>query len=358
MGDIEQYAKYFTSGLKVTVCVPLDNNEMFRDWATTVSLEKDMITLQMSRDLYPATSHLVNGIMLDLRIGVGDAGYRCGGILVEADYDSIIRVLLTGDIAPAEAREYYRIDIFLPFRYEFSKEQNLDVLIGKWRKRKQIALASATARRKAFIDRQQIRRATMQEIETPDLLHQTNTKHKAEVYSDVDETWDHVNAYAINLSAGGFRFVTSENFHLDELVFIEMFIPVNPPRIVDTVARIVSKTDHHGFRDEKKHFNIAVHFALIHDRDRDAIVSHIFQMEALRIRQKGQLPFYFSQTVNRRITPLKMAICMLLLLTIIASVSYYYYEYSTHDIRNEIQDTFGEAVRNYRDKGGVKPPRP
>lgn len=357
MGDIAQYAKYFTSGLKVTVCVPLDNNDMFRDWAATVSLEKDMITLQMSRDLYPATAHLVNGIMLDLRIGVGDAGYRCGGILVEASYNGIIRVLLTGDIAAAEPREYYRIDIFLPFRYEFSKEQNLDVLIGKWRKRKQVALASATVRRKAFVDRQQIRRSTMQEVDASDLLQHTNTKQNVEVYSDVDETWDHVNAYAMNLSAGGFRFVTSDNFHLDELVFIEMFIPLNPPRIVDTVARVVSKTDHHGIMEEKQYFNIAVHFVLIHDRDRDAIVSHIFQMEALRIRQKGYLPFYDSQPVNRRITPIKMALCMFLLLALFLSVSYYY-EYSIRDIRNEIQEIFGEAVKQYRYKGSIQSPPP
>lgn len=326
MNEIEQYAKFFTSGLKVTVCIPMGNNEMFRDWGTVVLLEKDVLTLQLSRDRYSGSVHLVHGIILDLRIGVGDAGFRCSAILVETEDGGFVRVILTGSVSAAEPREYYRIDVFIPFRYEFYPEQNLDVLIEKWRKRKQSILAHATERRAALIEnhRESLLRTVMDEADPKWQEQLVKTEQYADAYLDIDISWSSVVAYKINLSAGGFRFVTSDDFDIDKLVFFELFIPIHPPRIVETVARVVTKSANLSINEEKKYFNIAVHFVLIDDRDRDAIVSHIFQMEAMRIRQRGRLPAYKSESLNTRMTLLQKSVSILLLAALLSLFSYFY----------------------------------
>lgn len=355
MDAIEQYAQYFTNGLKVTVCIPMDNNETFRDWGTAGLLDKDILTLQLSRDGYSGSVHLVSGIVLDLRIGVGDAGYRCSGILIDAEEDGFIRVILTGDIAEAAPREYFRLDTFIPFRYEFSDEQNLDVLIGKWRTRKQATLVHTAERRAALIEshRESLLRTVIDEADPEWREQLTKNQQYVDAYSDIDESWNSVIAYIINLSAGGFKFTTSDDFEIDELVFMELFIPVYPPRIVDTVARVVSKTKNNGIKEEGKQFyNIAVHFVLIDDRDRDVIVNHILQVETMRIRQKGQAPVYQSAKQNALLTPLQKGIAALLLILMILCFSYFQYKYSIHDIRNEIEGIFGDAFRQYRDMRG------
>jgi len=360
MGDLEQYATFFTGGYKVTVCIPMDNNEIFRDWGTVQSLEKDILTLQLSRNEYPKMVHLVEGIVLDLRIGVKDTGYRCNGRVVDIERAGIVRLMLSGDVTASEPREYYRIDVFIPFRYEFSQEQSIEVLIGRWRKRRQLKFTTATERRATLIEthRAGLRRTAMDGFSPGERGLLSKFQQNPLAYSDVDESWNNVNAYAVNLSAGGFKFVTADDFDVDELVFFDLYIPGDPPRVVDTVARVIYKKINDSIKEEKKYFDIAVHFSLIDDRGRDAIVSHIFKMEALRIRQKRQLPVYKSQRVKTKMTPLKKALYVLLSVASILFISYFYYAYSTNKTSNEIEDIFREAIRQHTIKRGGQPPRP
>jgi len=154
MSDIEQYATYFTLGLKITVCIPMDNNELFRDWAIVEALEGNLLTLRMSRDELPVEVHLIAGTKLDLRLVKDKMGLRCSGSFDGEVGAGVIQVYLTGDVSTSELREFFRIDAFLPFRYQVTEEQNLDVLIGVWRKRKQIRLADEAGRREDFNEKQ------------------------------------------------------------------------------------------------------------------------------------------------------------------------------------------------------------
>lgn len=356
MSDAEQYAAYFTQGQKITVCIPMDNNELFRDWAIVEELEEDVITLQLSRDELPVSVHLVAGSKLDLRIGKEGEGFRCIGYFVAGGGTGEIQVHLAGDVTTSELREFYRIDTFIPYRYNFSKEQNLDVLIGQWRKRKKIRLADEADRREAFFEklRERLLRTATGEFEAEGPRHLAGKQPDIEEFYPIDETWDNVNASAINLSAGGFKFVTIDHFEIGELVFFEVFIPATPPRIMDSVARVVFRNNNYSYKDDKEHFNVAIQFVLIDDRDRDAIVSRISHLELLRIRQMRQLSKLDFQGVTERISPLKMVILIVLLLVPLFFIYYYLYEYSEQKVNNQIEETFQDAVRKYREKSGLK----
>jgi hypothetical protein len=134
-----------------------------------------------------------------------------------------------------------------------------------------------------------------------------------------------------------------------------MYIPSTPHRIMDGVARVVFKSMNYSFKDDKEHFNVALTFVLIDDRDRDAIVSHISHIESLRIRQKRQLPsFVLKDGAKKLISPFKRAIWIVFLSVLIYYISYYFYDYKQRKTHNEIQDMFGNAVKKYREETGTQ----
>ncbi len=355
MSDVEQYAEYFMSGLKITVCIPMENNELFRDWAIVEALDEDIITLRLSRDELPVEVHLIAGAMLDLRLGKDGMGFRCGGFFVEEVGAGEIKVHLTGEVGTNELREFFRIDAFIPFRYQFTKEQNLDVLIGTWRKSKKNRLAAEAERRDAFIEKQRemLFRAAAGEFDAEGREQVTNRPPDVEEFNPVDESWDDVNASAINISGGGFKFVTTDDFKIDELVVIEMFIPAAPPRIMDGIARVVFKNNNYSIKDGSEYFNVALSFVVIDDRDRDAIVSHISHLETMRIRQKGQLPFIDFRNTEKRRSLVKTAIWIAFGVIFIYFASSYLFGYSQR-AHNEFEDMVGNAVRKYREQTGQK----
>ena len=350
------YAEFFTKGLKLTICIPMENSEMFRDWAIVETLEEDIVTLLMSRDELPSEVQLVDGLRFDLRFGKAGAGLRCGGFFAGKGAPGEIKVRLTGEVGTSELREFFRIDAFLPFRYQLSEEQNLDVLIGKWRKRKKKRLEEEAERREAFEEKQRERlfRVAVGELDDDGNEQVKSKERDVEEFNPVDETWDNVNATAMNLSAGGFKFVSSDVFKMDELVIMEIYIPTNPPRIMDCISRVVFKNNNNSIKDGKEYFNVALNFVLIDDRDRDSIVTHISHLESLRIRQKRQMRPVDSRDAKKRISPFILALYIVGLLALIFLIVAYFYEY-THkkeQFGNEIQNTFGDAVRKYREKIG------
>lgn len=360
MNEIEEkYAEYFTIGLKITACIPLDNNELFRDWAIVEALEGDILTIQLSRDELPARINLVVGLVFDLRLGKEGAGFRCNGVFVEIAGLSKIKIRLTGDVGTSELRDFFRIDAFLPFTYQHSAEQNLDVLIEGRRKRIRARIAEEAERREAFEAKVRDHIFRTAEGEFDDEKREQAAHHtppEVEEFNPVDEFWNHVNATAMNLSAGGFKIVTTDNFKLDELIIVEIYLPTTPPRIMDCIARVVFKNHNYSIRGDDEYFNVAFNFVIIDERDRDAIASHISHLELLRIRTMHQMPIPVSHERNeQRMSPLKIAIISALLLIFAFGMYAVLTKYLHLQIYNtEIQDQFGNAVKKYRQETGTE----
>ena len=154
--SVSKYAEYFPKELKITICLPMENNETFRDWAIVQELQEDTLTLLLSRDQFPSSVILKFGDSFDLRFGKEGAEQRCSANFAGKTGLGTIKVRLNGEVGSGELREYYRIDAFIPFRYEVPKEQNLNALIGKWRKKKKDRLASEAERRAAFEEKQRL----------------------------------------------------------------------------------------------------------------------------------------------------------------------------------------------------------
>lgn len=341
MSNKEQYAQYFTDGLKISVGIPMENNEIFRDWALVSDLEDDILHLQLSRDELPATVHLIPGVILELRIGKEGKGYRCSGFFVAFYEAGKISVHLTGDVGTSELREFYRLDMFLPFRYSTFSTQNLNIALPEWRSRRQKSLEDQAERKEQF---EQKKKEFLFRVASGELTDESERGLQAEEFNPIDETWETENALAVNVSAGGFKFVSADPFSVDDIIFFEILIPVIPQRIMQTVARVVFKSRNLSIRGGNEYYNIAVQFMFIDERDRDAIVQHISNIEALRIRQLRQIPL--TAYTEPKKTSLKTIIVIVVLCLIVFTSLFFVYT-DLMNSGNEIQNSFQEALKKY-----------
>lgn len=353
MSESEQYARYFSAGMRVGVGIPLHTNELFRDWAIILVMEEDLVELQLSRDVLPTDVDLQTGKVLEIRCGKDGKGFRCSGVFLSEGETGSIHVKLTGDVNSNELREFYRIDAFLPFKIEKSREHNLDAVLKEWRSRKQSRSEFETRRKEEFERKRKdlIFRTAQGEFDVEDGDPGQTRVQDTEKLDLVDDSWKEVMASAINLSGGGFRFVTAEHFELGDIVFQEIFLPTIPPRVMESVARVAFKNRNYAVKSDEEHFNIATQFLFIDERDRDAIVRHISNLELMRIRllrQNYLLPDRFDE--RNFFTAFKMISVALILLASIIAISVYFQRYTHSNIKNEIQETFESGIRKYLEK--------
>lgn len=354
MSDLEQYAKFFPVGMRVSVGIPMQNNELFRDWAIIITLEKDLVELQLSRDVLPADVNMQTGKVLELRCGQNGKGYRCSGIYISDGEDGAIHLRLTGDVNTNELREFYRIETFLPFLLQVSKEHNLDKVLKEWRARKEKRLADEMERKEELRLK---RRERIFRVAEGDVTAEGHEQRDIvlvppeEELDQIDQVWNTVMATAVNLSAGGFKFTTSDHFELGQLVFLEVFIPTSPPRIMDSVARVVFKNRNYFAGTDEEYWNVAVQFLFIDERDRDAIVHLLSNLELIRIRMLRQksLPINGSSG-NNKLGPLKMLFAGLVLIALIVLMFNSIRSYSSGAVKNDIQESFENAIRKYLEK--------
>lgn len=352
MNDFEQYANYFSAGIKVGVGIPLPNAEVFRDWAIIHRIDEDLVSLQLSRDILPVSVSLQYGQILELRGGKEGNGYSCRAIIVSEGDSSELLLRLIGEIVSDELREFYRIDAFLPIKYYVSREQKIEVLRKQWELRR--------ARR------QQIELEQKEKNWSSDLLSQNailpNEKIQCNEEGDNgaggdNDSWDTIIPLAANVSGGGLRLITHQGFENGEYVLLEILVP-SPRRVVDVVARVIFANSNFTAGGEQAFYNTGMQFVYIGERERDAIVNHISNIQLKRIRQMRERYLFRevddgdssgSGILNARSIIAWIVAAVVFTLVSVSIVSYFW-SYAHNRPKGEIEMIFEDAVRQYREK--------
>jgi hypothetical protein len=347
MSDFEAYRSHFPPGMKIVAAIPLRSNELFRDDAVILEIEDDLVSLQLSRDVLPADISLQTGKTLELRGGKDGQGYRCSGNLVSEGEAGVIIVRLTGGINSAEQREYFRIDAFLPIKFYPARGQTLDRVVTEWRSRRERRIALEAERREALKEKR--RRETIRHAEQG-WRPEDGAEREDEEFAALYPEWLDEGAIAVNISGGGFKFVTTDRFDVGEVVLCEIFIPVTPPRIMDCVVRVVFTSRNYAPKGGGEHHNVATQFMFLEERDRDAIVSHISRLQMIRIgmlRQRSLLAGTdgSGSASSRRLQLLNSAIMGAMALAILIALISYFLGYARSHTKNEIQKNFEEGIR-------------
>ncbi len=354
MSDMEQYARYFPAGIKIGVGIPLPNAEVFRDWAIIHEIDEDLVSLQLSRDTLPVSVSLHYGQILELRGGSEGNGYCCRAIIVSEGDARELLLRLIGEIVSDELREFYRIDAFLPIKYYVSQEQHIDTLHKQWEER--------CERRQFFELKQKEKRWRSGLVSSAaDLPNERLQDNEADEDGEEDpkEPWDTIIPLAANVSGGGVRMFTHQGFEDGEYVLLEILIP-SPQRVVDAIARVIFANPCLVSEGDRGYFNTGFQFVYIHERDRDAIVNHIANVQLKRIRQLRE-KYLFRDSVENT-DSLKTSdffsarnivlwiISILVLIALVTVLFNYFWHYANERPKGEIERVFEDGVKKYRQK--------
>lgn len=359
MSDLEQYARYFQVGIKVGVGIPLPNAEVFRDWAIIHNIDEDLVSLQLSRDILPVSVKLQYGQILELRGGKEGAGYSCRAIIVSEGDSRELLLRLIGEIVSDELREYYRIDAFLPIKYYVSREQNIEVLHKQWELRRahrqQIELEQKESRWNSDL--------LFQSAELPnEKIQDAEGRVAGESENENTDSWDTIIPLAANVSGGGLRLITHQGFENGEYVLLEILVP-SPRRVVDVVARVIFANRNYAVGNDQEYFNTGMQFVYIGERERDAIVNHISNIQLKRIRQMRERYLYrgangeddaYTPGIFNAKSLVVWAVAAMVITLISAALINYFWGYAHNRPKGEIEMIFEDAIKKYQDKYNSK----
>lgn len=353
MSDMDQYTSYFRAGMKVGAGIPMPNAEEFLEWAVIHEIDEDLLTLQLSRDQLPVEVNLHVGQILEIRGGHEDSGYSCRAIIVVVGEAREILLRLIGEIVSDELREFYRIDAFLPIKYYIPWEQNPDFLKHEWISRRE-------QRQLEELEQKEKRWDSTYVAESAGLPQEP---HQEENEDDADDSWDTIIPLAANISGGGIRIITHQGFEYGEYVLLEILIP-SPVRIVDAVVRVVFATRNYAAGVDQEYYNTAMQFVFIAERDRDAIINHISNVQLKRIRLMRE-KYLFRSVIDEDelqgdeeptsvgfnwVWLAKRTVYTILFIAIVFMFYSYFNSYIQDRPKNEIEEIFEDGVRKYREK--------
>ena len=351
MSEMDQYAGCFSTGMKVGVGIPLPNAEIFNDWAIIHEIDEDLVSLQLSRDQLPVRVTLHVGQILELRGGKEGNAYSCRAIIVSEGYAKELLLRLIGEIVSDELREFYRIDAFLPIKYYISQEQHPELLKKQWELRREQRFAHNLARRQRRWDSEFVDG----EAELP---HEKRQEDSASDDDQEDRTWDTIIPLAANISGGGLRIMTHQDFDYGEYVLLEILVPT-PRRIVDAVVRVVFANRNYAAGDDREYFNTGLQFVFIDERDRDSILNHISAVQLKRIRQLREKYLFRSPLdadeeearlslpgINREELAKKIFVWVVMIAIVLVLIKYFK-NYAIEHPQNEIGEAFDKAIKKY-----------
>lgn len=371
MSNFTSYNEHFPLGKKVNVAIPVSQSDTFHDWAIIDSIDEDLVTLQLSRDELPTGVKLSAGVILDVRVGSDDKGYSCRGIIVAEGLQRKIILRFIGEIVSNELREFYRIDAFLPIRYFITSEQSekemKELWIAKREARKKLELEQHETETKPWQRLRDIKNEEQSDLEATvgDLLNGNTDKSKAGKTTDItiNDNWDDLVPLAANISGGGIRVLLHHQFAEDELVPVEILLPEDKHhKIIDAVCKTVFSRENVAASKQmnRPSFNTAFQFFYIDERERDALVSYISNVQLKRIRaMREQYLFRTAGTSDAVIDPAQQKRQKVIqLLTIIFGILIllmlvsYFARYTEHRPQSEIERIFDQGFMEYLRKIG------
>lgn len=376
MSDFDQYLEHFPIGLKVSVGIPVPGSKIFNDWAIIQSIEEDLLSLQLSRDVLPVGVKLTVGKVLDIRVGDEVSGYSCRAIIVLEGYHHVVQLRLIGEIVSSELREFYRIDAFLPIKYVISDETR-EV------KHKQAWLQKRTARIAADRERKLLSQKPWQRLQSPPEEGEIPAEDLGEegLWEDTgegidqweqqlpdtrDHSWDDVVPLAANISGGGVRMLLHHQFEVDTLVPLEIYLPLEPePRVIDVVGEVASVTENFaaGKQFNRTTYNTGIRFKFVDERDQDAIVSYISNVQLKRIRlmreqylfRNDETPPSFEPSSNRMQRILRTTVIIIGAIVTLVYLIIYFKRYTENRPKNQIEIIFDKGYGEFLQKRGRTP---
>ncbi len=370
MSEYDKYIEHFPVGLKVNVGIPVPGGNVFHDWAIIHDINEDLVELQLSRDVLPAGVRLSMGAIIDIRAGKEDAAYSCRAIIVEEGYQRSVLLRLIGEIVSDELREFYRIDAFLPIKYFVTSETSENKL-KKFCIEKRDERIAEEAERKLNEKKpwERLRLPHQEEMPEEEMAEESSGEDSGEGLEETpledtkDHRWDDVVPLAANISGSGVRMLMHRKFSIDDLVPLEIFLPLEPDgKVVDALGKVVFANENIAAERQmhKPSFNTGIQFIYIDDRDQDSIVNYIsnVQLKRIRLLREKYLGRGIDSTepepteTEKKKQSVFRILQAVVVIAMLAGIMLYFKNYSENPRKNEIEVIFEKGFMDYLKKIG------
>ena len=295
MSATDHHTSLYYIGMKVEVKIPLPNTKVFRDWAIINEVDDDLVSLQLSRDILPEGVNLRVGQVLTITSQRDGNVCTYRAFIVSKGYDQDLLLRFTSETISNELREFYRVDAFLPIKFHTLYDQNPANVKQQWETQLKLRHEEDAARQRSLLEakreklRSEERAKERKVLEGFFLVDPATTLPQDKTLEDQQdnpyyESWGDVTALAVNISGGGLKIFTNQQFNMDEFIMLETYVP-SSNCIVDIVARVVLTNYSNITEDNKSQICTAMQFVLINESASSVINSHISSIQLKRIRQ-------------------------------------------------------------------------
>lgn len=326
------YREYLREGMRIETGIPLSGGGTFRDWAVVIESGQDQLLAQISRDVLPANVRVDVGCILDVSVSIKQEVYTCSGIVTDKLGGRVLRIQLFGSFSLRERRRFFRIDLNLSVKYAIIND------------------ASRSDVEKDWVARKDLEHMNCQGYDEFAMAVQ-----KARFVPRVKLDWHEMLWAEVNLGGGGLGIGLPEAVKPDQLICLDIQLPLTPPRQIQAVAEVLAVKP-----KEKKgggvYYDVGMQFAFLDERDRNLIFQHISVSQIAHLRKVADRRDIIdlhegSGSPARWQQGLRRALWGIITLTAVFYLVSYLIQYRQTGPPNQIQKTYEKAIRQYRQQG-------
>lgn len=327
------YREYLREGMRIEIGIPLSGGGIFRDWAIVSESGQDELLAQISRDVLPSNVRVDAGSILDVTVWIKGDAYTCSGIVTEKLGGRVLRIRLFGAFTLRERRQFFRMNLNLRIRYALLDHADRREVESDWEHRRDIEHMKFQGYDDVVIAAQKARHAPATPVDWHEML-----------WAEVD------------LGGGGICISLPEPLQPDQLLNMEIHLPLSPPRQIQTVAQVIYVVKPEPGGDAL--FQAGMQFIFLDERDRDLVFRHISvaQIDRLRaIADRRDLLDPHPPPASSELVRWQQVVCKALGTLLFLILAFYLVRYLIHYQQagspNEIQKTYEKAIRQYRHQG-------
>jgi hypothetical protein len=244
-----EYAQYFKEDNQVKAGIKQADGKLLDISGLVRFIENDRLTLEVVGNDLPGRVDADEGATVYLTFWTGWSLCRCNAVLAQKIYGRRVFLQLTGQVIEKQTRDFFRLDVAIPLKYEIPETQHHSEIEQLW-----VSV-----------------REELTELPAP-IFAPSADGFKVVRWNGSGE----IPPCQVNLSGGGMRFRTREYLEPHTLVMVNMFLPLNQPRVLPVVAEVLRCSEIVLGREKGQSYITACRYHFINEKDREGIIAFIF----------------------------------------------------------------------------------
>lgn len=258
-----EYDQYFKTGQQVKLAI-ISSGAMSREINGEIAeVAGDSASIEILGEGIPESlSAKKQGTRISLAGWSGWGFYQTEVVIEKVSSPKKITVSFVGSIEEKQRREYFRLDVSIPVKIECPAAQSPVAIREQWTSARDTTLSAP-----------------------PPRMVPTAKGYRVTLPGGAD-----IQPQNVNLSGGGLRLRTHAVIQPGDLVQVDIYLPLAPPRLINTVAEVLRCNELTLRLEKESVFITAMKFIHIDEQDRESIIAFLFAEQRLQLQAERDLP--------------------------------------------------------------------